>query len=397
MAEDKTPTRIIGGGPVRELAYGENRYQSPAFLKADITDDVLAMHLFKEVSGDSSYISIGDGDQILDILCLIAEGFRKSEMEIPFIVVAGKHGNPCGAAISFDSREDAIEKALLGNAVAIMGGEVITNFAINTYLAKTLFSPRPSLNLREKWGLDIIFAPEFSDGAIKLLGTREKRRLLANPELTVPFMNPEEWMYRQIRGGWLQQRRPNFVFTRNDVVDWINGTFDDDEYSTALIAFACCWRASSNTVALAKDNMLIGIGCGQQDRIECVRLCLNRARSAGHNPYNSFFASDAFFPYAESKIPEIPTDEIRKLIASLASAIVTFDMKERQRIIVDEVAATIMAMDKREGTELLIDAGCMGGIVTADGKELPNVKELFRSNHMNIAFVNALNRGFSKH
>jgi hypothetical protein len=51
----------------------------------------------------------------------------------------------------------------------------------------------------------------------------------------------------------------------------------------------------------------------------------------------------------------------------------------------------------REGTELLIDAGCKGGVVTADGNRLPEVQELFKKSGLSVAFVAPENRGFAKH
>ena len=133
-------------GPAQELAYAENRCQNPAHLFPVIGDDnPLAIHNFEVVSGDPSYISLADGHSMLDVLCLLAESFRANSSE-PYIVVAGKHGNPCGASIDWCDARTAIYKALMGNPLSVMGGEVITNFQIADLVMQVQFLPRAQIN-----------------------------------------------------------------------------------------------------------------------------------------------------------------------------------------------------------------------------------------------------------
>jgi len=386
----------------KQLAYAENRDQNPAFIFSDGSDDPLAMSKFKVVSGDPSFITMADGSQVEDILCLLVESFARWMGSVPFIVVAGKHGNPCGAAIDWSDPKKAIQKTLLGDPVAVMGGEVVVNFPITAKLGKVLFAPGPKIDIgRENWGLDVIFAPKFSRGAVKLLGRREGRRLMDNPALMMsPGLPSNEWIYRQVRGGFLKQKAPQFVLTPREVVKY-DANLSNEDFSTLLVAWAVCWRASSNTVTLAKDQMLIGVGCGQQDRIACVRLCLERANRAGHNIAGSYFASDGFFPYAKSKSNYV---QECKMVAERARR----TLEEYDNLFEGEVARTFISdfgklasfisqLDRREGPELLADAGCAGGVVPADGKNLEFVREFFREASMNVAFVAKEHRGFSKH
>jgi phosphoribosylaminoimidazolecarboxamide formyltransferase/IMP cyclohydrolase len=392
----------------QKLAYAENRDRNPAFLYSDGSDDPRALTRFKVVSGDPSYISMADGSQILEILCLLSEAFadfirKRGIAKVPYIVIAGKHGNPCGAAFDWNDPAVAICKALMGDPTAVMGGEVITNFAITPELGQLLFAPSKGISIgRENWGLDIIFAPEFSDEAVDLLGRREKRRLLSNPNLTMAWLSSEEWTFRPVRGGFLKQKAPRFLLTLDEIIHWTGGKpLSDEDFPTLLIAWVVCWRASSNTVTLAKDNMLVGIGCGQQDRIACVRLCLERANRAGHNPVNSVFASDGFFPYAESgsdyqEACELISAKAEDCDVEFVTCLTGKPSREFIKSFAD-LASFISKHDRREGPELLADAGCSGGVVPADGKNLELVKEFFRQAQMNVGFVEAIHRGFSKH
>ena len=356
------------------------------------------MHKFNILSGNPSYISYADGDQITEIICILSEAFRKWQDKVPYIVIAGKHGNPCGAAIDWTSPDIALTKALLGNTVAIMGGEIITNFPIDKYLGELLLSPPKGIDIgRKNWGLDIVFAPEFSEDTIEIVGRREKRRLLANPALVESPLTTDPWMFRKLRGSWLRQKVSPFILTPDEVQYNTGASLSETDFSTLLLAWAVCWRASSNTVTLAKDMQLIGVGCGQQDQIECVRLCINRARAAGHSVKNAFFASDAFFPYATSKGSKISKEFFDSLKILLECVDADGDPAKVRRILTDDIAGSIIAQDKREGTELLLDAGCKGGVVPADGQNLEKVQAFFKENGLSVCFVEKNNRGFSKH
>jgi phosphoribosylaminoimidazolecarboxamide formyltransferase/IMP cyclohydrolase len=346
----------------RELAYGENRDQSPAYIYSTHSDDPLAWDKFKVVSGKPGYINMADGDKTLQVMCLLMETFRRNFGKTPFIAIACKHGNPCGAATDWDSPRKALLNALLGDADAVMGAEVMTNFTVTGDIGELIYRVPEDLRKRvgrDYWGVDVVFSPEINDVAVDLLGKRESksRRLLINQSLYNPAMSPDEWTMRPVRGGWLQQKAPTYIFDR-DNIEWVGDVMSDGAaLETMILAWAIAWRANSNTVVLTKDRMLIGPGVGQQDRRACCKLAIERARNAGHATDGSIFASDAFFPFAKR--------------------------------VSDEYLP--------EGPELLARAGCIGGVVPADGKKLEEVKEFFGANGMRIAFLPKKHRGFSQH
>lgn len=384
----------------RELAYGENKCQNPAFIFSGGSDNPLAMTRFKVLAGNPSYIAMADASQLVDILCLMAEAFRRSMGKAPYIAIAGKHGNPAGAAISWEDPAVTIKDALMGDHVAVMGGELITNFPITDelgWLAHSTSEYRDVIG-REHWGLDEILAPAISDETIETMGRKAKRRLLVNLALIQAPFPQEAWTYRRLHGGdWLKQRLSPFVLSPPEIQSWTGRPLEGENLANLIIAFACSWRASSNTVALAKDLKLIGLGCGQQDRRACVRLCLDRASRAGHNTRGSVFASDAFFPYASAPCESKALVGVMSVFNILRDRLKQTDNNKERVIILAELASLIDRNDRREGPELLADAGCIGGIVPADGKELPQVKKFFNDAEMRVAFVAPENRGFAKH
>ena len=53
---------------------------------------------------------------------------------------------------------------------------------------------------------------------------------------------------------------------------------------------------SSNAIVLARDNSAVGIGAGQQNRVDAARIACTRA---GERAQGAVAASDAFFPFRD--------------------------------------------------------------------------------------------------
>ena len=56
----------------------------------------------------------------------------------------------------------------------------------------------------------------------------------------------------------------------------------------------------SNAIALVKDRMLVGIGCGQTSRVDALKHAIEKAGEFGHSLDGAVMASDAFFPFGDS-------------------------------------------------------------------------------------------------
>ncbi len=175
-------------------------------------------------------------------------------------------------------------------------------------------------------------------------------------------MCPEEFESRPVRGGDLYQGAHNFVLDLNnqDQIEELIGSLinsNPDELATLLIAWVVAWEGVSNSVVLAKDLQLIGTGLGQQDRRGATKLAISRATDAGHDITGAMFGSDGFFPFAKA-----PEDS-----------------------------------DLLEATQLLVNNGCAGGVVPADGKRWPEVHQFMKERRQQVVALKADYRGFAKH
>ena len=142
---------------------------------------------------------------------------------------------------------------------------------------------------------------------------------------------------------------------------------------------------------------MVGRGIGQQDRVVCTRLCLQLAARAGHVTQGSVFASDAFFPYASRRKDEV---ELRRELRHAFDFALLPDGEATPFSTyagIDALLVELTKLDTREGPDLLVDAGCVGGVVPADGKNLAEVQQYFADHGLAVAYVDAEHRGFAKH
>jgi phosphoribosylaminoimidazolecarboxamide formyltransferase/IMP cyclohydrolase len=62
-------------------------------------------------------------------------------------------------------------------------------------------------------------------------------------------------------------------------------------------AWIACQHVKSNAIVLAQGTATVGIGGGQPNRVDCVKIAVERA---GTKAKGAVMASDAFFPFADS-------------------------------------------------------------------------------------------------
>lgn len=285
----------------QQCKYGENAWQTEAALFGTGSPDLLALDKFQLVAGSApSYNNLADVDRLLQTVTHIAAGWEVNFSAVPFIAVAVKHGNPCGAAVA-EHPSIVLRDMIEGDTRAIFGGLVMTNFKFTKGLAEVLLTHKTGKG--ERRILDGIIAPSFHEAAIDMLKRKgDKCRFLANPALAALNRHSLDTAprFRYVRGGFLHQPNYTFVFDLNDPNLQQFGTIDPDIEYDLLLAWAIGSTSNSNTITLVKDGMLIGNGTGQQDRVGAAELAIKRARDAGHVTEGVVAYSDSFFPFPDA-------------------------------------------------------------------------------------------------
>jgi phosphoribosylaminoimidazolecarboxamide formyltransferase/IMP cyclohydrolase len=267
---------------MQDLAYGENPHQRGAYYE----EAGARRHLLSRVEHlhgkDLSFNNLGDLSGARSCL---------SEFTLASCVVV-KHGNPCGVAVAA-TVEEAYERALACDPLSAYGGVVALNRRVERDLGG---------RIAEQF-VEVLLAPGFDDAALEALRAKPGTRILADTERR--RTNPGERDYRRVLGGLLVQDRDSDVDDREGM-SAVCGAPSEGDWGNLLFAWRVCKHVASNAIVLAKGLATIGIGAGQQSRVDAVRLALEKARLHGHDTEGAVLASDAFFPFRDG--PELALD-----------------------------------------------------------------------------------------
>ena len=278
-------TRLAG------LRYGENPHQDGSVYAGILTSGGIVNA--RQLHGpELSYTNILDAD-----------GAWTTVSDFPESAAAViKHTNPCGLAVHED-QPTAYRRAFEGDSVSAYGGIVSFN---RTVTAATAEAMKGIL-------YHIIVAPGYEAGALEVLKKRRQLRILEAEPATGPLAGLE---VRQVSGGALIQT--------TDTIDEDPSTWkvvtERKPTEAELKDLAFAWKAGrhikSNTIVLAKDNTLVGMGTGQPNRVTSLHLAL---RIAGDKAQGSALASDAYIPFADT--PEMAAEGGIKVIAQPGGSI----------------------------------------------------------------------------
>jgi phosphoribosylaminoimidazolecarboxamide formyltransferase/IMP cyclohydrolase len=142
---------------------------------------------------------------------------------------------------------------------------------------------------------DVVIAPGYDDGVVEMLKAKRKNTRI----LEAPSPSAEALELRQISGGFLVQQARRFDSGRDrwEVVTKASPT--PEQWRDAELAWRICGHVKSNSIVLVKDGQAVGIGAGQQNRVEAGLIAATKAagRAAG-----GACASDAFYPFPDGVI-----------------------------------------------------------------------------------------------
>jgi len=193
-----------------------------------------------------------------------------------------KHANPCGAALAGDIAE-AYRLAFEGDERSAFGGIVAVNRAIDDALASEIVGAAQA---------DVIIAPGYAEGTVARLAAKRKNTRL----LEAPPPAPERLHLRQISGGYLVQEPHRFAAGRPDwkVVTKVAPT--EEQWADLELAWRLCGHVKSNAIILVAHGQAVGIGAGQQSRVDSAEIA---ARKAAGRAKGGASASDAFYPFRD--------------------------------------------------------------------------------------------------
>jgi phosphoribosylaminoimidazolecarboxamide formyltransferase/IMP cyclohydrolase len=321
------------------LRYGENPGQEAALYKLVNGNLVLgeteSIQPGQYLASDIELLQSGkhpgktnltDADNSLNILRYFTDK--------PAVVIV-KHNNPCGVARS-DTLVDAYLKANMADRVAAFGGCIAVNRAVDRAAAEAI---------TEQYA-EVVVAPDFEEGVMGIFAKKKNLRVIRinNIERLQTFVGQRCVEFKSlIDGGIIAQW--SFVpaaRTKADLklaaCDYKGTAYQVDrkptekEYNDLLFGWLVESGITSNSVVYVKDEVTVGIGTGEQDRVGVAEIARDKAYrkladrycfEMYHVPYNdlkdedkkaqidanvaeenggligSAMVSDAFFPFRD--------------------------------------------------------------------------------------------------
>ena len=252
--------------PVR---YGENPHQVGArySFSGDSCWDRATLHGGKAMS----YLNVYDSDAAWRLVHALGEG--------PAAVVI-KHANPCGAAVA-DDIATAYVRAHECDPTSAFGGIVAVNRTVPVEMARAL---APVFT-------EVVIAPGYDDEAMMVLLEKRNLRVLTAPPPTVPDLD-----VRSVDGGLLVQTKDTVTVDRSAWQVVTDRRPTEQEWSDLELAWRLVARVTSNTIVLVADGQAVGIGAGQQSRVDAARIAGQKAAGRANGGAG---ASDAFFPFRD--------------------------------------------------------------------------------------------------
>ena len=332
---------------VADLRYGENPHQKAALYDTfEYSGIAKAVQLHGKEMSFNNYV---DAEAAWNLV----QDF--DELAVAII----KHTNPSGVGIG-ENNEQAYRRALSTDPVSAFGGIVAFNRTVDADVAKSV----------NEVFTEVVIAPDFDDDALELFKTKRNLRLLKvadtgrnasvneradtgrnasvneradtgrnasvneradtgrntsvneradtgrnasvneradtgrNASVNERANSLE---YKQISGGMLVQTKDDYRVSAHDFKTVSRKQLSDKDTKAMLLAWKVCKHVKSNAIVFSNTNQTIGVGSGQMNRVDSLRIAAMRAQRFDLPVKGSVLASDAFFPFRDN------VDEAAKL------------------------------------------------------------------------------------
>ena len=258
---------------IADLRYGENPHQKAALYESDESGGIAkAEQLHGKEMSFNNYV---DAEAAWNLV----QDF--DELAVTII----KHTNPSGVGTGATNLE-AYQRALSTDPVSAFGGIVALNRKVDAETAAAI----------NEVFTEVVVAPDFEKEALEIFKTKKNLRVLR----VAKAENAQSFEYKQISGGFLVQSKDIYKVSENDLKFVTERKPTAEELRALLLAWKVCKHVKSNAIVFANENQTIGVGAGQMNRVDSVRIAAMRAARFNLPLKNSAVASDAFFPFRDN-------------------------------------------------------------------------------------------------
>ena len=259
------------------LKYGSNPHQPDALISTINNNE----NPFTVLNGTAGYINMLDAIYSWMLVKEISEAIDRPT------TASFKHTAPAGVGTSRELSsllkqvygvEDKELTPVATSFVRARNADPMSSFGDFLAISHTVDACTANLIKREV--SDGIVAPDYTPEALEILKQKRGGKYLVL-QVDRNYVNNEKIEYRELFGVAISQNVNNYKVNKNNIGRIV--TTNKDILNTELvenlvIANLCLKYTQSNNVSFSYDGQLIGLGAGQQNRVDCVRLAGERAR-----------------------------------------------------------------------------------------------------------------------
>jgi phosphoribosylaminoimidazolecarboxamide formyltransferase / IMP cyclohydrolase len=256
--------------PELTLKYGCNPHQKPASILS-LSGASLP---FKVLNGTPGYINLLDAANAFQLV-------RELRLSLNLPAAASfKHVSPAGAAVAVDLDASLHQAYEVGNVtltplslayLRARNADPLSSFG--DFVAVSDVVDEATAKILKREVSDGIIAPGYEPAALEILKAKKNGGFIVL-EADAAFQLPDV-EYREVAGITFAQKRNDVVFNESHLADVKTtgaGALDAAKKRDLTLAAITLKYTQSNSVGYAKDGQMIGVGAGQQSRVDCIKL-----------------------------------------------------------------------------------------------------------------------------
>jgi len=266
------PTLHLALERVQALRYGENPHQQGARYR-ELGKRSWWDRVVQHGGMALSYLNLFDAEAAWQLVHDLGDG--------PGAVIV-KHANPCGVAVAADLAI-AYRLALECDPVSAFGGIVALNGPVTDAVADEIVAGPQA---------DVIIATGYEGESVQRLAAKRKNTRV----LAAPAPGRDRLDFRRVDGGFLVQEADRVAIDRAAWRVATKAAPTEEQWRDLELAWLVCAYVKSNAIVLVANGQAVGIGGGQQNRVDPGEIA---AKKAAGRAEGGAAASDAFFPFRD--------------------------------------------------------------------------------------------------
>ncbi len=273
LGDEETPVTTRVYKPEFPLKYGCNPHQKPAGI-ASLLNSKLPFDVLNGVPG---YINLLDAANAWQLVKELREATGLAA------AASFKHVSPAGAAVAvplndvecqaYEITPEAASELTPVALAYLRARNADPMCSFGDFAAVSDEVDEATAKILKKEVSDGIVAPGYTSEALEILKSKKGGKFIIL-EATKDY-NPGEIEYREVYGMTFSQKRNDIIISKDHMKDVVTASKEavtDAVVRDMIVASICIKYTQSNSVGFAKDGMMVGVGAGQQSRVDCVKL-----------------------------------------------------------------------------------------------------------------------------